>query len=178
MHMTKHGRLLTIVMAGLLSAPAVSSLAAGPGPAVEVAQARANGQGVSADEKDYYVDKDGALHIITRRLVKQQGGLYSVEGDDQAKAVETDKQGRLFYRDAAGAVHYVEETEPGVYVEKKAAPKRSGATKPAAKSPRETCESQYRNCVAGCRAISPREAADQPNCMRDCETIRRGCSGR
>lgn len=130
-------------------------------------------------QKDYYVDQDGALHQVTRRLVRSEGGLYSIEDDHdgEGRTLEKDREGRLFYKDDSGAIHYVREVQPGA-TERKAAPRKAATARPAPAGKHESCESQWRSCVSACNAISPREAYDRPGCLNDCEYIRRHCSGR
>jgi hypothetical protein len=122
-------------------------------------------------DRDYYVDSQGALHLISRRSMETEGGLYYLEGDERAYVL--DQSGRLYYREPSGRILYYEEVTP---VQTVVVP--SQPTYMAAPVTRESCESQYQQCVSGCNGISPRQRADRPNCMSNCEAIRSGCPGR
>ncbi|WP_243358262.1 hypothetical protein [Fundidesulfovibrio terrae] len=163
------GLLLLLILPGCAKQQAASrstETVVAPAPAPRI---------VRQAEQDYYVDSRGALHLIVRQEIQTGGGLYYIEGDERAYI--SDPTGRLYYREPTGTVIYIEDLspppqaviiprQPEVYVP--VAPARS----------MESCESQWRNCMAGCEGISPRQRYDRPNCISDCEAIRSGCPGR
>ncbi len=125
--------------------------------------------------RDYYVDQQGALHIVTHREVMTGGGIYYIEGDERPYMLEP--SGRLYYREPEGRVIYLEEVtpgEPGGMMMSSPQPMHQGAYPMGMSS----CESQWNECMAGCNSISPRQRSDRPNCIRNCEAIRAGCTGR
>lgn len=125
-------------------------------------------------DRDYYVDSRGALHLIVRRSVETGGGLYYLEGDERAYVL--DQAGRLYYREPTGRILYFEEVVPGETAETVVVPSQPAyVTAPAM---RESCESQWQDCMSGCNGISPRQRYDRPNCISNCEAIRRGCLDR
>lgn len=142
-------------------------------------------------ERDYYVDQYGALHTITRREGMTGGGIYYIEGDERPYMLEP--SGRLYYREPEGRVIYLEEVNPGGSAHMMAgspqymhpggsAHMMEGAPShmyPAGTGMHwQSCESQWQNCLEGCETISPRQRYDRPNCIRNCEAIRAGCTGR
>ncbi len=124
--------------------------------------------------QDYYVDSRGALHQVLRREVVSGGGLYYLEGDERGYLA--DEHGRLYHRESAGNILYYEDASPRV-VETRVVPGKQ-VYMPAPVIGRESCESQYQECMSGCQSISPREAYDRPNCVSMCEQNQRGCQGR
>jgi len=133
-----------------------------------------------AGGQDYYVDSNGALHLVTRRVIEVPGvlgGLYYIEDDDRAYSI--DQSQRLYYRDSAGTIHFLEEVRPGRAMETIVISPQPDAYAPMAPArSAESCESQWQSCMAGCKGISSRQADDRPNCISNCDVIRRGCLGR
>ena len=122
--------------------------------------------------QDYYVDSRGALHQIVRRETVSGGVLYYyIEGDERGYLV--DESGRLYYREPAGRIVYYETLSPSA-TETVVAPSQP-VYLPAPAMSAESCESQYQECMSGCRGISPRQTYDRPNCMSNCDVIRSGC---
>lgn len=122
--------------------------------------------------QEYYVDSRGALHEVVRHEVVAGGGLYYLVGDERPYYV--DESGRLYYRMPSGEVVYYEDVAPPPAVVIPGQP----VYVPAPAVSRESCESQYRECMSGCNGISPRQRYDRPNCISNCEAIRGGCLGR
>ncbi|WP_027190941.1 hypothetical protein [Fundidesulfovibrio putealis] len=133
-----------------------------------------------AGGQDYYVDSKGALHLVTRRVIEApgaMGGLYYIEDDDRAYSI--DQSQRLYYRDSSGGIHFLEEIRPGRAMDSVIISRQTEGYAPAAPAwSRESCESQWQSCMSGCNGISSRQKYDRPNCVSNCDVIRRGCLGR
>ena len=131
-------------------------------------------------QQEYYVDSRGGMHLVTRQVTEPtglSGILYYIE--DDARPYSLDESQRLFTRDQAGHVYYIEDVRPGRVIESRVilqdnAPYRGMA--PAYSQ--ESCSSQYEKCMSGCQGLSRREAYTRPTCVNNCEIIRSGCSGR
>lgn len=130
--------------------------------------------------KHYYVDSKGGLHEVVRQTVESQGGggLYYIEDDDRPYYL--DQSGELYYRDSSGRVRYIEEVNPGRAMQpgmiiREEAPQTYVAVTPGPPMPRQSCASQYQECMDGCQGISPRQQSDKPNCMSICDQIKSTC---
>ncbi|WP_243367581.1 hypothetical protein [Fundidesulfovibrio soli] len=122
----------------------------------------------------YYLDEKGTLHRIVREA-RDPGGVegifYYIEDDDRP-VVERGGTG-LYYLDSSGRFHPVESAPPPSPQPYTVIPGSE------ARAPRALpCSAQVESCMAGCRGISPRQAADRPNCVAICEEIRRNCRDR
>lgn len=146
----------------------------------QISQAPQGPRIITRSGQDYYVDSNGALHVITRRVIEVPdagGGLYYIEDDDRPYYI--DQSNRLYSRDSTGRTYYIEELRPVRPVEREATPRVPEAYAPMAPArSMESCESQWQSCMSGCNGISPRQPYDRPNCIRNCDVIRNGCLGR
>ncbi|WP_243312181.1 hypothetical protein [Fundidesulfovibrio agrisoli] len=124
----------------------------------------------------YYLDDKGVLHRIVREARDPGGveGIFYYLEDDDRPVVERGPAG-LYYLDASGRLHPVESMPPPP---PRPEPYTVIPGSAAKAPPAQPCSAQVESCLAGCRGISPRQAADRPNCLAACEEIRRNCKDR
>lgn len=131
------------------------------------------------NQQRYYVDSRGGLHLIAREVPQPSGiggALYYIENDERPYYL--DEGQRLYYRDSTSRVYYIEDVRPGRIMEPETIVRESRPSvivTPAA--PRESCASQWENCMSGCRGISPRQSYTRPECVSNCDTIKINCRG-
>lgn len=183
MHTTGNTTVLLVLTLALLSASSLSGCAnkqqvTQAPPPVAAPQPYQGPRFVhDASGQDYYVDSKGALHLIVRRVVEvpqSVSGLYYIEDDNRAYSI--DQSERLYYRDSAGGIHFLEEVRPGRPMGTVIISRQPEVYVPAAPTwSRESCESQWQSCMSGCNGISSRQTYDRPNCISNCDAIRSGC---
>lgn len=131
-------------------------------------------------QQDYYIDSRGAMHLITRQVTQPtglSGILYYIEDDDRPYSL--DESQRLFTRDQAGHVYYIEDVRPGRVIDSRVIVRNDAPYQDMSPSySQESCAQQYGKCMAGCQGLSRGSAHTRPTCINNCEIIRNGCSGR
>jgi len=123
----------------------------------------------------YYVDPQGALHVIEKTVaIESGGGLYYIIEDDSID-YRRDSQGRIHYVDPQGRVVFIEESGPGQVIDPLPI-LRGSELRSRMESGRSVsyCESEWKKCLDKCDKVSG--SLNKKNCFENCDFQKTQCS--
>jgi len=142
------------------------------GPVGSVARERA--YSLDSQGNEYYVDAQGALHVIGKKVVvtdeKGNKRTYEVRGDEQPRR---DASGRLYFKDKDGRTVYIDEGGPGGGIDPMPILKGT-ETEQRIESGKSAvyCQDHLDACRQKCQELS---YSDRKVCLGNCERDKEKC---